>query len=130
MQINEQPKMATFVDNNGLNIFYRHWASPGKPKAVVVIAHGFNSHSGYYQWVAEQLIAHSFEVYAIDFPGRGKSDGERYYIADYNFFVADLDQLVDIVKDANPGLSLFLLGHSAGGVLSAIYALDLSLIHI
>lgn len=88
-----------------------------------MIAHGFNSHSGYFQWAAEQLTAHPFEVYAIDFPRRGNSDGERYYIADYNAFVADFDKLVDIAQAAHPGLPTFLLGHSAGGVLSSIYTL-------
>ena len=37
----------------------------------MVIVHGFNSHSGYYQWVAEQLAAKNFETYAVDLDGRG-----------------------------------------------------------
>jgi len=125
MQANDQLQTATFLaEDNGLNVFYRHWKPSEAPKAIVVIAHGFNSHSGYYQWTAEQLIEHKFDVYAIDFPGRGNSDGERYYIADYNTFVADLDKLVDIAQAAHPTLPTFLLGHSAGGVLSSIYTLS------
>lgn len=119
-----QPVTSTFDTTNGQKIFYRNWKSAFDPKAVVVIVHGFNSHSGYYQWTAEQLTHANFEVYALDLQGRGHSDGERFYIQDYNDLVADIDQLVDIAKAANPSLSLFLLGHSAGGVLSTIYTLD------
>jgi alpha-beta hydrolase superfamily lysophospholipase len=124
MQPNAQPQTDTFISEEENKVFYRKWNAANSPKAIVVIAHGFNSHSGYYQWTAEQLIAKDFEVYAIDFPGRGQSDGERYYIADYNAFVKDLDKLVDIAQSANPGLPTFLLGHSAGGVLSSMYTLE------
>lgn len=123
MQSNTQAQTDTFLSEDKYNVSYRNWKSAGTAKAIVVLAHGFNSHSGYFQWAAKQLTANNFEVYAIDFPGRGQSDGERYYIADYNAFVKELDKLVDIAKSAHPALPVFLLGHSAGGVLSAIYAL-------
>lgn len=114
----------SFLSEEQLTVAYKHWKAVNPPKAILVFAHGFNSHSGYFQWPAEQLTAQNFEVYAIDFPGRGNSDGERYYIADYEQFVKELDKLVDIAQSAHPGLPTFLLGHSAGGVLSSIYALE------
>ena len=39
----------------GLKIHVRSWRPDGAARAVVVICHGVNSHSGYYGWVAEQL---------------------------------------------------------------------------
>lgn len=123
MQASNQSQTNTFISEDGVNVFYRNWKSAGQPKALVVLAHGFNSHSGYFQWTAEQLTSQNYEVYAIDFPGRGNSDGERFYIADYNVFVTELDKLVDIAQSAHPSLPTFLLGHSAGGVLSTIYVL-------
>lgn len=124
MQTSNQLQASNFITKDGMKVFYRHWKSANLPKAIVVIAHGFNSHSGYFQWTAEQLTTQDFDVFGIDFPGRGNSDGERYYIADYNEFVTDLDKLVDIAQAAYPGLPTFLLGHSAGGVLSANYVLE------
>src|SRR5689334_15228616 len=109
----------SFDASNGNKVSYRNWKPSGNPKAVVVIVPGFNSHSGYYLWVAEKLIANGYEAYAIDLQGRGKSDGERFYIQDYNDFVSDIDHLVTIAQTALPGLPTFLLGHSAGGVLSS-----------
>jgi len=124
MQNNYQPQTNTFISEEGLNVSYKNWKSEGSLKAIVVFAHGFNSHSAYFQWSAEQLTGENYEVYGIDFPGRGNSDGERYYIADYKQFVKELDKLINIAQTAHPGLPIFLLGHSAGGVLSTIYALE------
>jgi len=123
METLTKPLTATLLADNGFNVFYRHWKTVDSPKAVVVIVHGFNSHSGYYQWTAEQLTDSGYETYALDLPGRGKSDGERFYIADINEFVDNVDKLVSIVKAAHSGKPVFVLGHSAGGVLSCLYML-------
>jgi len=124
MDARQTPLTSSFESGNGEKVFYRHWKAASKPKAVAVLVHGFNSHSGYYQWVAEQLTADNYDTYAPDLRGRGNSDGERFYIEDYNSFVADIDKMVDIAKSENSGLPAFLIGHSAGGVLSSVYALD------
>jgi acylglycerol lipase len=89
----------SFTGVGGLNIFTRSWhPTMEQPRAVVVIVHGFNSHSGHYLWVGEQFAANGLAVHALDLRGRGQSDGERFYV--------------------------FLLGHSAGGVVSCIYTLE------
>ena len=48
-------------------IFFRSLRPQEKPRAVVIIVPGFNAHSGYYAWVAEQLVATGLAVYAIRF---------------------------------------------------------------
>jgi alpha-beta hydrolase superfamily lysophospholipase len=107
MLTNLKPQTNAFEVDNWQKVFYRNWKTTDSPKAVVVIVHGFNSHSGYYQWVAEQLTAKNFETYAIDLRGRGHSDGERFYIADNDEIVSDIDQLVSIAKKVNLDLPLF-----------------------
>lgn len=62
----------------GLGIFVRSWRPAGQTRAVIVICHGVNSHSGYFQWTAEQLVRTGLAVYALDLHGRGQSDGERF----------------------------------------------------
>jgi acylglycerol lipase len=85
---------------------------------------GFNSHSGYYGWVAEQLVAADLAVYALDLRGRGQSDGERFYVEKFTDYVDDASAVVRLAKSREPGLPTFLLGHSAGGVVACLYALD------
>lgn len=112
----------TFEGTGGLSIFFRSWSAIGPTRGVVVIVPGFNSHSGYYTWAAEQFAAGGLAVYAIDLRGRGKSDGERFYVNTFADYVSDVAGLVALVKSHNPGQPVYLLGHSAGGVVSCLYA--------
>ncbi len=66
----------------GIGINVRSWRPDTKPRAVVVICHGVNSHGGQYQSVGEQFETHGYAAYALDLRGRGKSDGERFYVED------------------------------------------------
>lgn len=118
------PKEETFEGAGGLKIFMRSWRPDGAPRAIVVISHGFNSHSGQYVWVAEQLATKGFAVYAHDYRGRGLSEGERFHVEHVNEYVGDLVQVVGIAKARDPGLPVYVLGHSAGGVIASTYALD------
>ena len=106
-----------------IKIFVRSWQPPS-PRAVVVICHGVNSHGGQYTWVGEQFAAAGCAAYALDLRGRGQSDGERFYVEDVADYVNDVAGTVKLAKWRNPGLPVFLLGHSAGGVVSATYVLE------
>jgi acylglycerol lipase len=112
------------LENQGLKIFFRSWRPPTTARGAVVVVPGFNSHSGYYAWVAERLAAAGQATYAIDLRGRGRSDGERFYVDKFVDYVSDIAALVDLVRSRNAGLPVFLLGHSAGGVLACLYTLD------
>lgn len=108
---------------NGVQIFVRSWR-PASTRAVVVIVHGFSSHSGHYLWTGDQLVAAGCAVYALDLRGRGQSEGERYYVESVSEYVNDIARVVSLAKSREPGLPVFLLGHSAGGVLSCVFTLD------
>jgi acylglycerol lipase len=112
----------TFKGVGGIAIFTRSWRPSGKPRGVVIISHGFNSHGGQYFWVAEQFLAAGLAVYALDHRGRGKSGGERFYVEKFADYVDDLATFIQFAKSQEPGLPAFLLGHSAGGVVSCQYA--------
>lgn len=117
-------KEETFTGVGNLNIFFRSWRPTAKARGVVVIVHGFNSHSGQYLWVADQLVARGLSVYALDQRGRGKSDGERFYVEKFQDYVTDVATFVTLAKSREPNLPVFVLGHSAGGVVSCLYAAD------
>ncbi len=107
-----------------IKIFFRFWHPDGRARGVVVIVPGFNAHSGYYAWVAEQLTSEALAVYAVDLRGRGKSNGERFYVEEFQDYVDDVSALVNRAKSRETGLPVYLLGHSAGGVVSCLYALE------
>ena len=108
----------------GAKIFIRSWLPEAKAKALVVLCHGLNAHSGYYGWTAEQLVGAGYAAYAPDLRGRGKSDGDRFYVDTIDDYAGDVDLAVKLAQSRHPGLPVFLLGHSAGGVVSCIYVLD------
>ena len=113
-----------FQGMGGLKIFLRSWRPDDTPRAAVVICHGVNSHGGQYAWAAEQFVERGFAVYALDLRGRGKSEGERFYVEDVAEYVSDVAGAVEIAKSREPSLPVFLLGHSAGGVVSCVYVLE------
>jgi acylglycerol lipase len=108
----------------GLNIQVRSWQPEGNARAVVAIVPGFNSHSGYYKWVAQQLTSAGLAVYAVDLRGRGNSDGERFYVDSMADYISDVHDMVRLAKSRERDLPVFLLGHSAGGVVSCVYTLE------
>ena len=123
--------MSNFIDSgervegaDGLRIFFRSLRPKETPRGFVVIVPGFNSHSGYYGWVAEQVVAMGLAVYAVDLRGRGNSDGERFYVQTFEDYVRDVEAVVKVARSRESNLPLFLLGHSAGGVVSCLYTLD------
>ena len=108
----------------GLRIFTRHWEPEGEPRASLVICHGVNSHGGQYVRAAEEFAAKGFAVTALDLRGRGRSEGERFYVEHIDDYVSDLSQTIEAARARHPDLPLYLLGHSAGGVTACSYALD------
>ena len=108
----------------GIKLFMRSWQPAGRARAVMLIVPGFNSHSGYYGWVAEQLAAGGLAVYAVDLRGRGKSEGERFYVEQFQDYVSDVIVMAQVAKSREPGMPVFLFGHSAGGVVACNYAID------
>src|SRR5580765_6099121 len=109
---------------DGLNLFVRSWHPDRPARGVVALVPGFNSHSGYYSWAASQFTADGLAAYAVDLRGRGQSDGERFYVEKFVDYVSDVATVVKLAKSREPGVPLFLLGHSAGGVVACLYTLD------
>ena len=113
-----------WLDGTGGRIFTRHWEPAGTVKANLIICHGVNSHGGQYLRAGEEFAARGFAVTALDLRGRGRSEGERFYVESIDDYVADLGQAIELGRSHHPDRPLFLLGHSAGGVTSVTYALD------
>lgn len=115
---------SSFEGVGGLKIATRSWKPEGTPRAVAILIHGFNAHSGYMAWPAEKFAADGFAAYALDLRGRGKSEGERFYVENFQDYLDDVNTLVSAARSENPGLPIYVLGHSAGGVIASSYVFD------
>lgn len=116
--------LSSFDGVEGVKIFTREWQPDDTTRAVVVISHGLNAHSGLYEWSAQQFTPNGLAVYALDHRGHGRSEGERFFVKKFADWTQDLATFIDIVKTREPGLPVFLLGHSAGGVIACGYTLE------
>jgi len=117
-------KESSFESVGGVKIATRSWQPAGKPRAVIILIHGFNSYSAYFAWPAEQFAARGLACYALDLRGRGKSEGERFYVEKFSDYLGEVDGLVRQARSENPGLPVFVLGHSVGGVIATSYVFD------
>jgi alpha-beta hydrolase superfamily lysophospholipase len=101
----------------GLSLFRRTWRPDGGVRAVLINVHGLGDHSGLYPALAEHCTARGIALYAPDLRGNGRSPGRRGYVERWEEYREDLQRFVAVVRQEEPGLPLFLLGNSLGGLI-------------
>jgi acylglycerol lipase len=109
----------TAVDD--VKIYYQVWRPDSAPKAVIQIIHGFGEHSGRYSNLVNELIPRGYVIYANDHRGHGKSEGIQMYVKHFNDFVEDQKIFFDLIKEKEPNLPHFLLGHSMGSAIAELF---------
>jgi len=108
----------------GLNLYYQYWLPEGKPKAVLLVAHGLAEHSGRYKNLVDYFVPKGYAVYALDHRGHGKSEGTRSYVDNFNDYLTDLETFFGMVRKENKNARIFLFGHSLGGTIATAYAIE------
>ena len=94
----------------------------GRPKAIVVLAHGYGEHIGRYTHVIAAMTAARYGVYAVDHRGYGRSDGPRAIVDRFDRHVDDLALVTALARREHPERPHFLVGHSMGGLIATRYA--------
>jgi acylglycerol lipase len=106
------------------NIYFQCWLPDGEPRAVLLIIHGLAEHSGRYMNVVNHFVPLGYAVYGIDHLGHGKSEGRRVYVERFDDYTKTLRVYVDMIHHWQPGKPIFLVGHSMGGLIGALFLLD------
>ena len=125
-RITAERQHRTFTDAQGVVVHFYVWA-PGKPKAVVQLAHGVGEHALRYELLAQDLVAAGYAVYADDHRGHGQT-GVEYWKGDLTQIGrlgtgglrATQQNLLDLTTLAQgdyPGLPFVMLGHSWGSLM-------------
>lgn len=118
-------RVETLIGVHGERLYCEAHRHP-EAKAVVVISHGYAEHSGRYYEVVEALLAAGYSVYLYDWRGHGRSSGLRAYVEKMEYLVDDFGLFVEKVKYQELGKPLFLLGHSTGGGIVLLHALQVN----
>ncbi|GAB4526557.1 MAG: monoacylglycerol lipase [Anaerolineales bacterium] len=113
----------SFESSDGLKMYYQAWLPEDARRGVVCIVHGIGEHSGRYANVVNVLVPAGFAVYGMDNRGHGRSEGVRGGLPAWAALHTDLGQSLAMVRQAQPDVPLFLMGHSLGGLIVLGYAL-------
>ena len=120
-----EPAEVEFLNaSDGLKLFMRRWVPDGTARAVVVLVHGVGEHSGRYTALAESLTSRGMAVEAMDHRGHGRSEGRRVWIDRFDQYLDDFDMFMRRVQQRHPAKPLFIFGHSLGGTITTLYALE------
>lgn len=107
--------------HDGLKLYVVRNNASTEPKAVLIILHGLANEHSLYDAFVQPFNQQNINVYRFDARGHGKSEGKRGYVKSYWEMAEDLRVIVNLAKQENPGVPVFILGHSMGGHVSALY---------
>jgi alpha-beta hydrolase superfamily lysophospholipase len=115
----------TLVGSSGATLSTRRQTAEGGARGVFVLSHGLAEHALRYVPMARFLAQRGYDVYGYDHRGHGATtapdaplgrfawrDGERRLLE-------DLETVRNLAEVDNPGLPVFLFGHSMGGTIAA-----------
>lgn len=114
-------------------IIHTRYIRTDNARAVLLIAHGLGEHAWYYEAFAEAASQLGFDVYINDARGHGDTGGyinnqeTDVRIGDtgenaIESMVKDLHVLTLLIRSSSEDIPIFLLGHSMGAVVSALFA--------
>ncbi|WP_019120390.1 alpha/beta fold hydrolase [Brevibacillus massiliensis] len=110
-----------YIGAQGFHIYYRSWM-PAELRALIVLLHGSGEHSGYYSHIGEKSLRYRVGLIIPDLRGFGKSEGHRGHINRFEEYLVDLEALIILLQSRYPGVPIFLLGHSLGGLIAIRYS--------
>lgn len=101
-----------------------YWHTPEKPKAILVLVHGFGEHAErYLDGVVPFFASQGFCCFGFDLVGHGNSGGKRGDCQGYDQLLDFVDTACRMARERYPRLPLLLFGHSMGGNLVLNFAL-------
>lgn len=105
-------------------IYYQYWLPETEPKAVLLVVHGLAEHGGRYMNLVNHFLPLGYAVYAADHLGHGSSEGRRVYVERFTDYTDTLVTFHEMIRGWQKDKPVFLVGHSMGGLIGALYLLD------
>ncbi len=126
---------SAFLTHDDLHLYVQAWdptaegteETHAEVRGTVLIVHGYGEHSGRYGHVARAFTEAGLQVFAYDQRGYGRSEGPRAYVRSFDAYLDDLDRVLRTIRPrAREHAPLFLFGHSMGGAVVLLHALERS----
>ena len=110
---------------NEMDIYSIEMTCP-QPKAIVIVIHGLATYTGIMKKYLQKLSSNNLLICALDLPYHGYSTGEpKGWVNSFEMMVDVTNKYIDIIQEKynqNQQHSLFLLGHSMGGLIVSTLA--------
>lgn len=107
-----------FESTDGTRLYYEAQEPEGRPRACVVIVHGYDDHAGRYQSLGRHLASEGFCAFAFDYRGHGKAAGKRGHCVRFEDFLDDLECALSVAKAISDHLPVVLLAQSHGALIA------------
>ncbi len=108
---------AAWLGGEGPQVFVLK-LTPEQPRGRVLVVHGYLAHAGHHPNLARELLAQGWEVWFIDLPGFGLSEGERNDIASFHDYATTaaraLRQMTGEPWEGQAPPRFAAIGHSTG----------------
>ncbi len=107
-------------------LFYQWWLpESGEIRAYIIAIHGWGSHSDRMKIPAEYFTGKGYAVYSFDLRGHFRNASDMLgHIDSMDHIQKDLVLFMDVIKEIAKDKKIFLMGHSFGGLISLIYAIN------
>ena len=117
-----EDSMDTLTCIDGLQLDIHTW-QPISPKGVILAIHGGLAHGGDFVTPALYFKEQGYATVSYDLRGHNKQ--KKVYIEKFEHLLEDTLLFLQWVKKAYPGLPIFIMGHSVGGLLATYLGLGM-----
>lgn len=116
----------SFVNSRGVILYGTRWAPDNEPLGLVYISHGYAEHMEYYDELGTALAEAGLLAFGHDHEGHGMSGGERVNILDFQYYVDDIYEDIQMTQkeQMSPWLPIFVFGHSMGALVAALASIE------
>jgi len=107
-------------------LFYQYWLPDSEEiKAYIIAIHGWGTHSDRMKIPAEYFTEKGYAVYSFDLRGHWRNIGDiPGHIDSMDHIQKDIVLFMDLIREVADEKKIFLMGHSFGGLVSLIYAIN------
>jgi len=114
-----------FDGRENRKMFYQYWLPEGDIKAYIIAIHGWGTHSDRMKYPAEYLTEKGYAIYSFDLRGHWRNAGDYPgHIDSMDHIQKDIVLFMDVVRKDAGNKKVFLMGHSFGGLISLIFAIN------
>ena len=111
-----------WVTTDGYRLFVLHWPGAEPVRGRVVMLHGVQSHSGWYENLGRTLAAAGYDTFFPDRRGSGRNTVDRGHTPSAGRLILDVAEGLDALKRQRPNWPIALGAISWGGKLAVLTA--------